>query len=430
MGNEERLSELLIGALIDTPSMFEQVEEVLNENCFHGKDKAVFQAIQKLNAKGQIADIHSLNKMLGGAKEAELWVYMQEMISPSLIPQYALKLREYNMAFECRRVASDIETELRSHSDVFEVIQKAESSLANIREVTSISKCRTLDAILADGRKIESGKKGITTGFGDLDDLCNGWQNTNLYIIAARPGMGKTSWMLCAALEAAKSGKRVMIYSIEMGEQQLSERLKSIQSGVSHSKILKNNMTADERNRVEDAEVYLSELPIFIDDSAVLYDVDLRGKARSAKRKHGIEIVFLDYLQKMYSKERDRERQVGSCAEWCKNTAKDLNIPVIALTQLSRKTEEMPMKRPDLSCLRESGIIEQEADMVAFVYRKWYYAQLGFSGYETMGFNYRSMNESSSSEHYGEFIIAKNRHGRLEDYVYAFDGSTMKWSDL
>lgn len=430
MGNDQKLAVLVIGMLIDTPAMFEQVEEVLNENCFHGLDKQVFGAIKKLNANGQVADIHSINKLIGGEKEIELWDYTKEYVSPALLPQYSLKLREYNMVFECRKVASWMETELQSSGDVFEVITKAEADLANIREITSISKCRSLDAILSDLRKVEGTKQGVTTGFSDLDELTNGWQDTDLYIIAARPGMGKTSWMLCSALQAAKSGKRVMIYSIEMGERQLTERLKSIYSAVPHYKILKNMMTAEERNKVTSAEDSLALLPIFIDDSPVLFDTELRGKVRSVKRKQGIDIVYLDYLQKMYSKERDRERQVGSCAEWCKNTAKDLMIPVIALTQLSRKAEEMPMKRPDLSCLRESGIIEQEADLVAFLYRKWYYFQLGFEGYKTMGFNCKSMNESDSSEHYGEFIIAKNRHGRLEDYVYRFDGTTMKWSDL
>lgn len=430
MNNDQKLSMLVIGMLIDSPAMFEQVEEILTENCFHGQDRKVFAAIRHLNSKGEIADLHSINKHLGGLKEVDILEYTKEWVSPVLLPQYSYKLREYNMAFECRKVASKIESEIQNNSDVFEVISNAEAELANIREITSISKCRSIDQILSDIRNTGETKNGITTGFHELDDLCNGWQNTNLYVIAARPGIGKTSWMLCSALAAANSGKRVMIFSIEMGERQLIERLKSIHSGIPHYKILKSMMTADERNRLEQTEMALASLPIFIDDSPVLYDVDLRGKVRSAKRKQGVDIVFLDYLQKMYSNERERERQVGSCAEWCKNTAKDINVPVIALTQLSRKTEEMPMKRPDLSCLRESGIIEQEADVVAFLYRKWYYHQLGFTGYDSMGFNYKSVNEQSSSEHYGEFIIAKNRHGRLEDYVYNFSGNTMKWSDL
>lgn len=430
MDNEQQLSTSVIGMLLDVPSMYEQVEEMLNENCFHGHDRKVFEAIKLLNTKGQVADIHSVSIAIGGKNEMELWDYQKQWVSPALLPQYALKLREYNMVFECRKVAVKMEQDLQQTCDVFEVITKAESDLANIREITSISKCRSIDQILSDLKKTQGTKAGITTGFSELDDLTNGWQDTDLYVIAARPGIGKTSWMLCSILEAAKSGKRVMVYSIEMGERQLIERLKSIHSGIPHYKILKNMMTVEERIRLEETEIYLAQLPIFIDDSPVLYDVDLRGKVRAAKRKQGIEIVFLDYLQKMYSKERERERQVGSCAEWCKNTAKDLKIPVIALTQLSRKTEEMPMKRPDLSCLRESGIIEQEADVVAFLYRRWYYHQLGFTGYDTMGFNYKQVNESDSSEKYGEFVIAKNRHGRLEDYVYRFDGITMKWSDL
>lgn len=266
------------------------------------------------------------------------------------------------------------------------------------------------------------GITGVPTGWKAMDVVTGGWQPSDLIILAARPGMGKTSLALCTLLHAAKHGYPVGMFSLEMGETQLFERLASAETGISASSIKRGQLNGREHEEVLQAIGRISQLPIFIDGTPGLSIFEMRAKARRMARKHGIKLFIVDYLQLMSGPDNgrgNREQEVSAISRGLKVMAKEINVPVIALSQLSRAVESQGgPKRPSLHHLRDSGGIEQDADMVAFIYRPDYYDIK------------EDENGAALPDGFTEILIEKHRHGPLETVGLKWDGTTTKFSDL
>ncbi len=269
------------------------------------------------------------------------------------------------------------------------------------------------------------GLTGVPTGFTDLDRLTSGWQPSDLIIIAARPGMGKTSAVLAMALNAARDfGKGVALFSLEMANTQLVQRLISMESEIPASKMRNGKLEDYEWQQLQSTVEKLSTVPIFIDDTPAINIFELRAKCRRLKMQHDIQMVIVDYLQLMTGASENskgggnREQEIASISRALKSLAKEINVPVIALSQLSRAVETRGgTKRPQLSDLRESGSIEQDADIVSFIYRPEYYQIL-------------EDETGQSLKGIAEFIIAKHRNGALDTVKLKFTDTFAKFGNL
>lgn len=257
-------------------------------------------------------------------------------------------------------------------------------------------------------------KSGVQTGFRLLDNVTNGWQNSDLIILAGRPSMGKTAAAISMCIfPSMEQNQPIAIFSLEMSNEQLVSRMQSYLSGVNVSKIVKKQLTMDEIDVIGKRAIGLKTAPLFIDDTPNISLLDLKGKARKLKKENDIKLIVIDYLQLMRSgtKSTSREQEIAEISRGLKGLAKELNIPIIALSQLSRSVEQRGgNKKPMLQDLRESGQIEQDADMVVFCYRPEYY---GFDNYEVG-------NNSFEADGLFMLIIAKHRNGELGEIPLKF----------
>jgi replicative DNA helicase len=260
-------------------------------------------------------------------------------------------------------------------------------------------------------RNNEDGVSGVPSGFHDLDKITGGWQRSDMIVLAARPGMGKTAFVLSMARNMAVDHQiPVAVFSLEMSAVQLVQRLISSETEISSDKFRKGTLEDHEYEQLYSRVGKLSNAPLFIDDTPGLNIFELRAKCRRLKAQHGVDLVIIDYLQLMSaaSEKGNREQEISSISRSIKSIAKELDVPIIALSQLSRNVETRGGdKRPLLSDLRESGAIEQDADIVAFIYRAEYY-------------NITEHPDGISTEGLGELILAKHRHGALDTIKMKF----------
>ncbi len=256
----------------------------------------------------------------------------------------------------------------------------------------------------------------MPTGFKDLDQLTSGLQPSELIIIAARPSMGKTVLCLNIARNAAINSKvPVAIFSLEMSRDQLAQRMLCAEARVDGQRLRTGYLTESDWPKLADALGRLSEAPIYIDDSPGATVIEIRSKARRIKAEHGLGLVIIDYMQLMSSSNRkseNRQQEISEISRSLKSLARELNVPVLALSQLSRAVENRPEKRPMLSDLRESGAIEQDADVVAFIYRDEYY------------------NPESDKKGVAELIVAKQRNGPTDKIELTFRKELSRFEDL
>lgn len=257
---------------------------------------------------------------------------------------------------------------------------------------------------------------GVPSGLTDIDKVTNGFQKSDLILLAARPSMGKTAFALNVATNAALKGKKIAIFSLEMSKEQIGHRLLSSQSKVDSLKLSTGrNLTDDELFRVGEALNELSDANLFVDDTAGISIMELRSKARRLQTAKGLDMILIDYLQLMQgspsrsSGESNRQQEISEISRSLKALARELNVPIIALSQLSRNVELRAEKRPQLSDLRESGSLEQDADIVMFLYREEYY------------------NKESADRSVAELIIAKNRNGPTTNIPLSFTKEYMKF---
>ena len=314
-------------------------------------------------------------------------------------------------------------------TDVFDLLDKAENDLFQVAEGNirkSYDKMGDLmhKAIekIQEAQKNKDGVSGVPTGFTDLDRLTSGFHPADMIVIAARPGMGKTAFVLSMARNTAVDyDKGVALFSLEMDGVQLVNRLIAAEAEISSEKLKKGDLADHEYQQLHSRIGKLANAPLFIDDTPALSVFELRAKCRRLKAQHDIQMVIIDYLQLMTagsSTNGNREQEISTISRSIKSIAKELGIPVIALSQLSRSVETRGGdKKPMLSDLRESGAIEQDADMVMFIYRPEYY-----------GIDEDENGESTKGV--GEIIIAKHRSGGLDNIKLRFIGQYTKFTNL
>jgi len=318
---------------------------------------------------------------------------------------------------------------IQPNTDVFDVVNTLENGVNETLSSIDTGSVVTMKSLMKKQeekralRKL-TGYSGTPCGFVEIDDATNGLQESDLIILAARPGMGKTAFALNIARNLCKKGNPVGFFSLEMSDEQLALRMTSTESGVFHSKLQKEQLNDfDERNRAI-AEMEMAGWPLFVEDRPGLTARTLRAKATLMKKKHGIKLLIVDYLQLMASesgvRNQSRENLVSDVSRSLKLIAKELNIPVIALAQLNRELEKRSDKTPILSDLRDSGSIEQDADEVWFLMRPSVY---GITGELMVGAT------SCMADDLAIWVRAKARHGEMKDIPLRWHGATLKFSD-
>ncbi|GGH77331.1 replicative DNA helicase [Phaeocystidibacter marisrubri] len=433
------LEEAVLGALLIDNSALNQVIDILSPEAFY-KDthSKIYQAIHNLFGRSEAIDILTVAQDL--RKKGQLdqvggeyyLVHLSQRVSSSAhIEYHARIIVQKHIQRELIRVSSEIINEAFDESaDVLELLDKAEQSLFNVAQGNLKKNYESSQDLIhqAISRIEEISKKeglsGVPSGFSQVDRVTSGWQRSDLVIIAARPGMGKTAFVLSMARNIAIDHQTpVAVFSLEMSSVQLITRLISSETGLSSEKLRKGNLDDHEWQQLLAKVKNLEDAPIFIDDTPALSVFDMRAKCRRLVAQHGVSIIIIDYLQLMTAgggkNGGNREQEISTISRSLKSIAKELNVPVIALSQLSRSVETRGgSKRPLLSDLRESGAIEQDADIVSFIYRPEYY---GITEWDDDG---------SPSESQGEFMIAKHRNGSLENVRLKFEGHMAKFSDL
>ncbi len=309
--------------------------------------------------------------------------------------------------------------------DVNEVLDEAEQAILSIRESTArkgILSLRELSNIAVEKYMAlienKNAVTGIASGFSDLDRLTAGFQPGELIVIAARPSMGKTAFTLNIAAHVGIEEKMpVAFFSLEMGAEQLFNRLIGAYAEIDLSRLRSGFIQAEDYNRLTQAAGHLAEAPMFVDETPTLSIGDLRNKARRLVHQHGVKIIIIDYLQLMSAPHRFENKavEVGEISKGLKSIARELSIPVIALSQLNRGVESRTDKRPMMSDLRESGAIEQDADVIAFLYREEYYLR---------------EKTPEDRKNTAEVIIGKNRNGPTGQLLLRFDNKYTKFSNL
>jgi replicative DNA helicase len=433
------LEEAVLGAMMLEQTAVNAVIDVLGPDSFYKPaHQRIFETIQNLFNDSEAIDLLTVTEAL--RKEGNLEIvggayYVANLTtriaSTANVEFHARIISQKYIQRELIRVSSTIiEKAFDEKTDVFDLLDEAETGLFEVAEGNIRKSFETMKTVVKKAmdyidkaRANDSGVSGIPSGFADLDKITGGWQRSDMIVLAARPGMGKTAFVLTMARNVAvDKGIPCAVFSLEMSSVQLVQRLISAETEISSDKFRRGTLEDYEYQQLHDRIGKLSKAPLFIDDTPGLNVFELRAKCRRMKQKHGIEIVVIDYLQLMSAGSSgsgvgNREQEISSISRSIKSIAKELDIPVIALSQLSRMVETRGGdKRPMLSDLRESGAIEQDADLVSFIYRPEYY---GFTEHE----------EGLDTSGLAEFIIAKHRHGALGTIHLKFIARLAKFAD-
>lgn len=430
---DKELEEAVLGALMLEKDAYTAVCDILKPDSFYEPaNKKIYAAIQSLGASQRPIDMLTVTEQLrldGTLDEVGGPVFVSELtsrVASSANAEYHARIvAQKYLARELINFAAEVERKAFDESnDVDDVLQEAEGRLFEISQRNVKKDVTQVDPVI--GQAIEqiqaaanraSGLSGLETGFHKLDELTSGWQNSDLIIIAARPAMGKTAFVLSMAKNMAVDyNTPVAMFSLEMSNLQLVNRLISNVCELPGEKIKSGQLDNMEWDQLMARIKDLYGAPLYIDDTPSLSIFELGTKARRLVREHGVKIIIIDYLQLMNAsgaKFGSREQEVSMISRSLKNLAKELNIPIIALSQLNRSVESRGAddkmgKRPQLSDLRESGAIEQDADIVCFIHRPEYYLRSGTDGTDR---DIRGL---------AEFIVAKHRSGRVDDVDMRF----------
>ena len=433
------LEEAVLGAMMLEQGAVNTVIDILKPASFykevHGQ---IYEAVMNLFQKGEPIDILTVTHQLRKSGQLDIVggpLYISQLTnriaSTANIESHARIIAQKFIQRELIRISNEtIHDAYDESTDVFDLLDRAEGNLfqvaeGNIRKnydkMGSLVKT-AMDMIHAAGKNI-GGVNGVPTGFTDLDRITGGWQNSDMIILAARPGMGKTAFVLSMARNMAVEYQvPVAMFSLEMSSVQLVQRLMASESEIDSEKLRKGTLEQYEWEQLHTRVSRIAEAPIFIDDTPGLSVFELRAKCRRLKAQHGIGIIIIDYLQLMTvggeTKAGNREQEISTISRSIKGIAKELNVPVIALSQLSRQVETRGGdKRPILSDLRESGAIEQDADIVSFIHRPEYYQQ-------------NEDNDGTDLKGKGFIIIAKHRNGALGDVKLRFIAHPAKFANL
>lgn len=432
------LEEAVLGAMMLEKDAVNDVIDILVPNSFYKEShQKIYTAIQDLFQESEPIDLLTVTEKLrkngdlefvGGAYYIASLTH--KVASAANVEYHARIIAQKFIQRSLIHISSEtIKLAYEDTTDVFDLLDKAESDLYKVAEGNIRKNYDKMSTLIHQAvKKIEElsqqkeGISGIPTGFAGLDRITSGFQRSDMIVIAARPGMGKTAFVLSMARNCAVDfGRAVAVFSLEMSSLQLVNRLIASETELSAEKLKRGQLDPHEWEQLNSKLNKLSEAPIFIDDTPALSIFELRAKARRLKAQHNVDLIIIDYLQLMSggSENRgNREQEISTISRSIKSIAKELNIPVIALSQLSRAVETRGGdKRPQLSDLRESGAIEQDADMVSFIYRPEYYDLLeDENGNSTAGM--------------AEIIIAKHRNGALENVKLRFVSHLAKFEDF
>ena len=434
------LEEAVLGAmLIDKKGVDEVIDILQPESFYKTAHQYIFEEILLLFESTNPIDLLTVSSALKKAGRLEavggdfyLVQLTQKVASSAHIEFHARIILQKYIQRSLIKISSEIiEKSYKDSTDVLELLDEAESKLYDVTQ-GNIKRSATSaqNLVIQAKKKIEDignqeGLSGISSGFEELDKLTSGWQPSDLIIIAARPGMGKTALTLSMARNIAVGRQLpVAFFSLEMSSVQLITRLISAETGLSSEKLRTGKLAQHEWQQLNVKVSDLEKAPLYIDDSPSLSIFELRAKARRLSRLHGIKLIVIDYLQLMTAatnnKSGNREQEISTISRNLKALAKELDTPVIALSQLSRAVETRGgTKRPQLSDLRESGAIEQDADIVSFIYRPEYY-----------GIDEWDDEERSPSDGQAEFIVSKHRNGGLDNIRLKFQAHLGKFENL
>jgi replicative DNA helicase len=430
------LEEAVLGALMLEKNALNAVVEFLKpEHFYDDRHKEIYSAIIDLFKATEPVDMRTVVNQLRKNGKVEIIggaYYIAELTSKvssaANIEYHSRVIMEMAIKRTLIQVASQIHHDAyEDTTDVFELLDKTEQSVFEISDSNlrkNYDNMRNLMARAIQELQVlkdhKDGLTGVPSGFTSLDRITSGWQKSDLVIIAARPGMGKTAFVVSALRNASVDFKiPVAIFSLEMASVQLVNRMISAEAELEGEKIRRGQLADHEWAQLVHKTSRLSSAPIFIDDTPALSILELRAKCRRLKAEHNVQLIVIDYLQLMRGEQGgNREQEIASISRALKGIAKELSVPVLALSQLSRGVETRGGdKRPQLSDLRESGSIEQDADIVMFLYRPEYYKiTVDEEGMPTQGM--------------GEVIVAKHRNGSTGTAKLKFIGKFTKFADF
>ncbi len=433
------LEEVVLGALmIDNESLSDTIDSLQPEYFYKPDHQKIFEAIINLFNNSKPVDILTVSeelKRMDALEQVGGMLYISQLTnnvsSSSNTEFHARIIAEKFIKRSLISISNNIIGDAFNDTiDIFDLLNTAEEKLFTVTEGTlrkSYDKMSTLIKGALDNievlRQKEDGLSGVPSGFTKLDRVTSGWQKSDLIIVAARPGMGKTAFALSMARNIAINHETpIGFFSLEMSSEQLVSRLIASEAQLPASKLRKGDLQDYEMVQLHEKIKQLSEAQIFIDDTPALTVFELRAKARRLVKNHNVQIIMVDYLQLMSAggNSGNREQEISTISRSLKGIAKELKIPVIALSQVNRGVESRTgtgSKRPMLSDLRESGAIEQDADIVTFIYRPEYYKI-----YE--------WDNGDDSRSQGEIVIAKHRNGALENVRLKFTAEFAKFSDI
>jgi replicative DNA helicase len=433
------LEQAVLGALMLDKDALTTIIDILQADSFYVEsNQLVYKAICSLFEKSSPVDLLTVTeelKKMGALETVGGPYYLVELTnrvaSSANIEYHARIVAQKFIQRELIRVSTDvIKDAYENTTDIFDLLDKAEQGLFGITEKNLKRGVESMSSLITKSiQQIEElskkadGLTGVPSGFTALDRVTSGWQHSDLIIVAARPGMGKTSFTLAVTKNAALDfNMGVAFFSLEMSSVQLVNRLISMETLIPSEKLRKGKLEDYEWQQLHSIADKMAKVPIYIDDTPGISVFELRAKCRRLKMQHDIQLIIIDYLQLMTvggdGKGGNREQEISQISRSLKALAKELSVPVIALSQLSRAVETRGgTKRPMLSDLRESGAIEQDADIVTFIYRPEYYDIL-------------QDEEGNSLRGIGEIIIAKHRNGALENVKLKWDGQFALFGNL
>jgi replicative DNA helicase len=431
------LEEVVLGALMLEKEAVNAVIDILTPEAFYKEaHQKIFKAIKDLFGKSEPIDILTVTNQLRSTGELEVVggaYYISQLtnrvVSAANIEYHARIIMQKHIQRELIVISSEmIHDAFEDTTDVFELLDTAENKLFKVGENNLRRSYDSMQDLVSkaiveiqNAKNTDNKLRGVPSGYTELDRITQGWQKSDLIILAARPSMGKTAFALNLARNAAVDFKKpVVFFSLEMSSVQLVTRLISTETSLTADKLRSGNLEEYEWQQLNTKVTPLVDAPIFIDDTPQLSVFELRAKCRRLKQQHDIQMVFIDYLQLMNTRgenKGNRVQEISTISHSLKSLAKELEIPVLALSQLSRSVEQRPgSKKPILSDLRESGAIEQDADMVMFIYRPEYYKN--------------DIQDAELPKGFTIVDIAKHRNGKLGEVNLRFVGQYARFEEL
>lgn len=421
--------QVLLGLLLSSDALSVIGDQLASEDFYRHQHRLIYEAMQELSQRGESPDVVTVSDIVSqkhGSDEQNVFDYLDKLVNRTfemfltptsdLVMKYAMMVKDKALSRRILDANAKI-AQLAMTEEAHETLTQAESMFMALSQSIVKTDFVPLDTIMRETlervkalRSQDRKMVGLSTGFTDLDRILRGLRGERLYIVAGRPGMGKSSFALTIAYNVARyERKTVGILSLEMGKDELAERLVAIDAHLDSQKISTGDLNEEEWLKFDESARRLTGFPVYIDDTFGCSIMDLKSKARRLQATHGIDLLIVDYLQLMHADKDELNanelRELAIIGRGLKELARELNIPVIALAQLNRKVEERAIKVPQLSDLRGSGTIEQDSDVVMFLYREEEYIN------------------DSQRQGEADVIIAKHRGGPKGTVALGFNAS-------